>query len=151
MGVLRKTASIATLGVVNFRSKKERLARAERALTEVSSARKAEKLARQVAESGLSKVEGELHRLSKAEAKAARQLRRLRRRRPVKRAERLTEVLASVPVQERVSHAREAFGDVADEGRKRGRRAKKAARRAAKELRAGAERAMDQGRAALQS
>ena len=38
MGMIRKTMSIGTLGLVSFRSKKERLARAEAALNDTQSA-----------------------------------------------------------------------------------------------------------------
>lgn len=153
MGVIRKTASIATLGVVNFRSKKERLARAERAA-------ELEHHARQVAESGFARVEGELRRLTKAETKAARQLARLRRNRKVRRADQLTRMLAAVQpqVHDGVETARHAVSEMADAGRKRGRKARKAAKRAskdlrasAKDLRASAKSAIDHGRAAMQS
>ena len=35
MGVIRKTASVGTLGLINFRSKKEKLHRTERKLEHV--------------------------------------------------------------------------------------------------------------------
>ena len=80
MGVIRKTMSIGTLGIINFRSKKEKLERAEKAMADVMKERDAEHLARSVAESGFSKVEAELRRLSSAEMKASKQLARLRKR-----------------------------------------------------------------------
>src|SRR5688500_2129818 len=124
MGVIRKTASIGTLGLINFRSKKERLARAERGY-------EAEHLAREVAEAGFSTVAGELRKLTSKEAKAARQLARLRRSRKVRRADRLSRMLAAAQpqVREGVEVARHAMSDAVDAGRKRGRRARKAARR----------------------
>lgn len=135
MGIIRKTASISTLGLVNFRSKKEKLTRAERAL-------QAEHLAREVAERGLSNVGTELRRLSDAEAKAAKQLARLRRRsRRVRKAERLSVLAGAQPLMH----------DVAAKSRQHGRKARKAAGKAAHEVRVGAENAMEQARSALSS
>jgi hypothetical protein len=156
MGVIRKTMSIGTLGIVNFRSKKEKLARAERAMSDAMSARDAEHLAREVAESGFSKVEAELKRLSASEAKAAKQLARLRKRsRRVRKAERLSGVLsaASPMVQDRMDSARSTMQGVAKTGRKHGRKARKAARGAAKrashDIRVGAEKVLGEARAVL--
>ncbi len=128
MGAIRKTMSVGTLGVVNFRGKKELL---ERAL-----------------------IEAELRRLNDAETKAAKQLARLRRRsRRVRKAERLSALLPSAPpaVAETLESARESIKDTAHQGRRRGRRARKAAKQAAHDLRVGAERALDDARAALSS
>ena len=147
MGMIRKAASIGTLGMINFRSKKERLARAERE-------RDAEHLARSVAESGFTKVEKELRRLSGNEAKAAKQLARLRRRsRKVRKYEALNRMLSTAQpaVKDGVESARHMATEVAVEGRKRGRKAAKSARKAAKELRASAEHAVGQARGALGS
>src|SRR6476646_7616225 len=111
MGVIRKTASISTLGLVNFRSKKEKLRRAERQLG-------AEQLARSVAEDGFSKVEKELKRLSGNEAKAAKQLARLRRGRKVRKAETLSTFLsAAQPV------VKDSMQTMRKESAKRGRKA----------------------------
>ncbi|MEY2399465.1 MAG: hypothetical protein QOJ00_2639 [Actinomycetota bacterium] len=157
MGVIRKTASISTLGMINFRSKKEKLQRAERAL-------EAEHLARSVAESGFARVEGELKRLTKAEAKAAKQLTRLRRNRKVRKADRLTAILnaaqpmvkaAQPVVKDGMDTARSTMTDVAKQSRKHGKRAGKAASRAAErashEVKRGAERAMTEARSAISS
>jgi len=134
MGVIRKTASIGTLGMVNFRSKKEKLNRAERA-------RDAEHLAREVAEASFSRVEGELRRLSSAETKAARQLARLRKRsRRVRKADRLTAML---------NQATPALHDGMKVARKHGRRARKAAERATHRVRVGAEKALDEARSVM--
>ena len=145
MGVIRKTASIGTLGIINFRSKKEKLERAEKALMQ-------EHAARQAAENGLHAVGSELRRLSDAEMKAARQLARLRRRsRKVRKADRLTAMLntAQPVVQDGVESARQAMHTMADKGRKQGRRARKAAKRGAQDLRKGAEKAIDDARSAM--
>ena len=139
MGIIRKTASISTLGLVNFRSKKEKLHRAERQLD-------AEQLARSVAESGFTTVSKELKRLSGNEAKAAKQLARLRRSRKVRKAETLTTFLAAAqPV------VKDSMQTMRKESAKRGRKAAKAARRTAKDLRATAESAVDTARTALSS
>lgn len=53
MGMMRKTLSVATLGMVSFRSKGERLARAEAALADAEEERAAEALARAEAEHAL--------------------------------------------------------------------------------------------------
>src|SRR5436305_12324733 len=144
MGVIRKTASISTLGLVNFRSKKEKLQRAEQKLD-------AEHLARSVAEAGFSKIDKELRRLSGKEAKAARQLARLRRSRKVRRAETLSNLLAAAQpvVKEGMETARSAASELRAESAKRGRKAAKAARRTAKDLRVTAEHAVDNARTAL--
>ena len=125
MGVIRKTASIGTLGMINFRSKKEKLRRAERITRDALSERDAEHLAREVAESGFAQVKTELRRLSSAEEKAAKQLARLRRRsRKVRKADRLSAMLntAEPVVRDGMKAARTTMHEVAVEGRKRGRR-----------------------------
>lgn len=146
MGVIRKTASVGTLGLVNFRSKKEKLRRAESALD-------AEHLARSVAESGFARVESELRRLSKAEVKASKQLARLRRSRKVRKADRLTSMLSSAQpvVRDGVETAKTAMGKAAVQGRKHGKRARKAAKRASHDVRVGAEKAIGDARSALNS
>src|SRR6476660_3502317 len=50
MGVMRKTLSVGTLGVVSFRSKKERLRRAERSQRDAEAFLEAEHAARVAAE-----------------------------------------------------------------------------------------------------
>ena len=136
MGVIRKTTSIGTLGMVNFRSKKEKLRRAERALD-------SEHAAREAAESNVSRAESELRRMSDAESKAARQLARLRKRsRKVRKADRLTAMLNT---------ATPAVKDGMKAARKHGRRARRAAQRASHEVRVGAEKVVDEARSALTS
>ena len=156
MGVIRKTVSIGTLGIVNFRSKKEKLRRAEKAMGEAMKARDAEHLARSVAESGFSKVEAELRRLTDAEMKASKQLARLRKRsRRVRKAERLSGLLSSATptMQDRVGSAKSTMQDVAKQSRKHGRKARKAASaaatRASHDLRVGAEKVLGEARAVL--
>ena len=134
MGAIRKTASIGTVGIVNFRSKKEKLARTERALLQ-------EHAAREAAEQGLRTVGTELRRLSKSELKAAHQLSRLRRRsRKVRKADRLTAMLNT---------AQPVMHDGMEAARKHGRRARKAAKRGVHEVRKGAEKAVDEARSVM--
>lgn len=145
MGVIRKTMSIGTLGIINFRSKKEKLERAEKAMADVMKERDAEHLARSVAESGFSKVEAELRRLSSAEMKASKQLARLRKRsRRVRKAERLNGILAGATpmVQDRMATARK-------QGRKARKAARTAAKRASHDIRVGAEKVLGEARSAL--
>lgn len=157
MGVIRKTASVSTLGLINFRSKKEKLRRLERE-------RDAEHLARSVAETGFARVEGELKRLSKAEAKAAKQLSRLRRNRKVRKADRLSALLSAAQpvvkaaqpmVKTGVESTRSTMHDVAKQSRKHSKRARKAAivaaERASHEMKRGAERAMTEARSVISS
>lgn len=115
MGAIRKTASVATLGMINFRSKKEKLARARRSERAAVADRDAEHLAREVAESSFERVEHELRRLTTAEMKAARQLSRLRRRsRRVRKAERLNGLLGATEpkVHEGIESARSTMKDL---------------------------------------
>ncbi|MDP1792809.1 MAG: hypothetical protein Q8K63_01620 [Acidimicrobiales bacterium] len=140
--------SIGTLGLVNFRSKKEKLARAEAALG-------AEHIARTVAESSISKVEAELRRLTGAEQKAAKQLAKLRRSRKVRKAETLSTLLAGATptVKDGMQTARSTVSDMTTKGRKHGRKARKAARSAAvkasHDIRVGAEKVLCEARAVL--
>ncbi len=155
MGVIRKTMSIGTLGLVNFRSKKEKLARAHTAMATAVADRDAEHLAREVAESSFSKVEAELRRLTGAEAKAAKQLARLRRSRKVKKAETLSGMLAAATpgMKDGMQSARATVSDMTTKGRKHGRKARKAARSAATkashDIRVGAEKVLGEARAVL--
>jgi len=150
MGVIRKTASVGTLGLVNFRSKKEKLRRAE-------FARDAEHRAREIAESGFARAESELKRLSKSEAKAAKKLAKLRKNRKVRKADRLATLLdaAQPVVKSGMETTRHTMHDVAKKSRKHGRRARKATREAAEhashEMRRGAERVAAEARSVMSS
>jgi len=134
MGVIRKTASIGTLGIINFRSKKEKLRRSE-------AARAAEHVARETAEHGFAEAKTELRRLTSSEAKASKQLARLRKRsRKVRKADRLEALLNS---------AQPVMHDGVTMAKKHGKRARRVAERASHEVKRGAERAVDQVREAL--
>lgn len=60
MGVVRKTLSVGTLGLVPFRSKQEQLDRAEQAMLKLEEARELTELARARAETRASVAEHEL-------------------------------------------------------------------------------------------
>jgi hypothetical protein len=57
MGMIRKTASISTLGLISFRSKKERLRRAEAAHREAADDLAAEQAARAAADKRVAEAE----------------------------------------------------------------------------------------------
>ena len=118
MGMIRKTISVGTLGAVSFRSKKERLRRAERAQREAEASLEGEHAARVAAEGRVAVVEKDSKRRS-------------RRR---KQAETL---IALEPiVRSGVKRARAKRGEVTEQGRKAGRRARKAAKRSARKAKA---------------
>jgi hypothetical protein len=74
MGLIRKTVSISTLGLVPFRSKRERLRRAEAAQQEASSELAAEQAARAAADERVAAAEKRAEQaelLALHEAKAA--------------------------------------------------------------------------------
>ncbi len=126
MGMVRKTVSLGTLGVINFRSKNEKLVRAEKALA------KAER------------------RLEKA--KAQRQVKKTGRKgRRVRKAERLNSLLsvATPAVEDVIGAATEKMKSAAHQGRTRGRSARKAARKASHEIRVGAEKALGEVRSEM--
>ena len=69
MGLIRKSLSVGTLGIVSFRSKKERLARAERSQHVAEASLAEEHVARTAAEARVGRAERHARR---ATAKAAR-------------------------------------------------------------------------------
>ncbi len=129
MGMIRKTLSVSTLGVVSFRSKKERLARADRALRKAEHELDREHTSRVVAETRISAAE---HRLKHATADAERASKRLERS---KRNDR------------RAALVREIVEDMQPVGRK----AAKAARRSARDAKVGAKRSLKQAKVAASS
>ena len=130
MGVIRKTLSIGTLGVVSFRSKKEQLRRAERSQRGAEMALEAEHSARLAAEDRITKAEKRLKRANAEAAQAATRLeeakRRDRRTRRTRRKDRAAEVRATLEpmVRSGVENVRHAGADAT----KRGRRASRHAR-----------------------
>jgi hypothetical protein len=87
MGIIRKTASISTLGLVSFRSKKELLKRAEKDRNEAQAELAQAKLARDVLDERVSATEKRAHRAelqALQQAKKAEGAKRKQRRRAKK-------------------------------------------------------------------
>ena len=76
MGLIRKTLSVGTFGVVSFRSKKEKLRRAERSQHDAEASLEEEHAARVAAED---RVSGSEKRAKRASAQAAHTAKRLER------------------------------------------------------------------------
>jgi hypothetical protein len=139
MGLVRKTVSIGTLGLVSFRSKKEKLRRADRARQDAEIALEQEHDAREAAELRVAAAD---KRVKHAAAEAARSTRQLQKEKKEKKAKRATRrarrraamndlLASSEPIARGGADAvRSAGTDAAKRGRKAGRRARKAARRA---------------------
>lgn len=106
MGMIRKTLSVGTLGLVSFRSKSEKLGRSEAKLGAMSAGLDSEHAAREEAESRATAAETQL-KAAKHEAAAAR-----------KQASRL---------RKRSKHSATLAG-VSDAGKKLGRKGKRAAK-----------------------
>ena len=116
MGLIRKTLSVGTLGTVSFRSKKERLRRAEASLER-------EHAARSAAEARIGDAESRVKRASAEAASASRRLERSKRRRR-RNAETVGDVISGLEPMIRTARA-----DVTERGRRAGRRGRKAAKR----------------------
>jgi hypothetical protein len=131
MGLIRKTVSVGTLGVVPFRSKKEKLRRAERARLEAEDALEREHSAREEAEVRIAAAEKRVKNAIAEASRTAHRLEKVKRHRR-RRAAALTDALAGAEpiVRSGVRTARSAGSDAAKRGRKAGRRARKAAARA---------------------
>jgi hypothetical protein len=131
MGLIRKTCSIGTFGIVPYRSKKEKLRRAERARLAAEAALQREHQAREAAEVRIAAAEKRVKQSIAEAARTAHRLEKVKRHRR-RRTAALTEVLASAEpiVRSGVQTARSAGGDAAERGRKAGRRARKAAMKA---------------------
>lgn len=141
MGVIRKTLSISTLGIIDFRSKKEQLRRAEKAQRSARAELAGEQAARAAADRRIAAAErrarqAELVALQQAKkAEVASGKRRDRRRAKANQAIDAIEefVTSNAPVLE--EHAKDL-----------GRRGRKAAAKAAKQAEAAAEKASKQAR-----
>lgn len=141
MGLIRKTVSISTLGIVPFRSKKERLRRAESAYRKATDELETEQQARVEADRRVSAAEkrARLAELTAIhEARAAAKAKRRARGRKAKRAASVEQRLAAL-----VESAQPAVMATAEQAGRRGRsaakRASKASRRAAARARHEAE------------
>ncbi len=136
MGVVRKTMSVGTLGVVKFRSKKEKLRRAERSRRDAEVALEREHSARAAAEERISAAEKRVLRALADAGQAAKQLDKSKKKqskhqtkRRHRRAEKVSELLASAEPMVRTTFesARSASSDAGARGRKVCRRARKEA------------------------
>ena len=123
MGLIRKTLSIGTLGAVSFRSKKEKLRRAETSLEH-------ERAGRLAAEARITNAE---KRVRRAQAEAERAGKRLdkRKQRRHRTSEHVAEALAGVgpAVRSGIESTHGTRVEVAERSRRAGRRAGKAAKR----------------------
>ena len=130
MGMVRKTLSIGTLGVVSFRSKKEKLRRADRSRLDAEIALELEHDAREAAEARIAAAE---KRVKHATAEAARNAAKLKK---VKRRDRRRAAIgdllrdAEPAVRSGADAVRSAGSEAATRGRKAGKKAGKRARKA---------------------
>ena len=151
MGLIRKTVSVATLGVVPFRSKKEKLRRAESARRKAETDLERERTARAEADHRVQEAKrrvraAELESLHEAKRAAKARGRRGRRRAKEARTvlERLGEMVDSAQpvVEERARVAAEKAGKVSRRAAARAQKeATRAADRARKEAKEGRKRA----------
>jgi hypothetical protein len=141
MGLIRKTASISTLGLVSFRSKKERLRRAEAAFRKAADELEHEQQARSEADRRVTVAERRARQAELAalhEAKAAAKARGRARGRRARRAAAVEHRLgAMVEAAQPVVTAKAE--EVGRRGRAAARRAGKVSRRAAARARHQAE------------
>lgn len=132
MGLIRKSLSVGTFGFVAFRSKKEKLRRAERSQRAAETSLQDEHAARVAAESGML-VAGKRARRARADAAhTAKRLERSKRRsRRHGKGETLLGAFGSVEpiVRNAMESAQSTSADAAERSRKAGRRARKAASR----------------------
>jgi len=138
MGIIRKTASVGTLGIISFRSKKERLRRSEKARASAEEALDTEHRARLVAEARGTVADKKVRRATVAAEKAARKLESARQKSGRSRkAKKLAALMATAEplVRSGFESARSASHEAADRGRTRGRKARKSAKKAAKVMR----------------
>lgn len=132
MGMMRKTFSVGTLGLVSFRSNKELLRRAERSRRSAQTSLESERAARAAAED---RIVGAETRVKHATAEADRAAKRLeqskRKRRRDRKAETMTAVIAGIEpiVRSQMKSARVASAEASRKTRKAGRRARKATKR----------------------
>lgn len=133
MGVIRKTLSISTLGIINFRSKKEQLRRAEKAHRAARAELEGEQAARSAADKRIAAADkrarqAELLALQQAKrADVARDKRRDRRRAAASQAREAIEGLVTTNLPAMEERAKDL-----------GRRGRKAASKATKQAEAAA-------------
>lgn len=148
MGLVRKTLSIGTLGVVSFRSKKDKLRRAERARHDAELALADEHDARETAEIRIAAAEKRLKQATGEAARTANQLEKEKgkRKRRRSRSTAISGLLAGAEpiVRGGVDSARSVGTDAAKRGRKAGRKAGRRARKAATRATTATREAIDQ-------
>jgi hypothetical protein len=138
MGLVRKTFSVATLGVVSFRSKKEKLRRAERSRCDAERDLERERSARETAERRIAAAEERVKHATGEASRAARRLEKVKKKEKAERGRRRRRALggmlaaAEPSVRSGTHAARDASVDAGRAGRRAGRRARKAASRAAR-------------------
>ena len=160
MGMIRKTLSIGTLGLVSFRSKKEKLARSQATTAQVAAERDLERAARLDAETRAATAHVQLKLAKREAAVASKQAAKLRKRgKRGKRAKRSTPLAdvggaltsavksAEPAVRSGVESAQHLAHDAAVAGRKFGKRARK---QATPVLKSGAESAQQLAHAAAE-
>ena len=84
MGLVRKTLSVATLGAVSFRSKKEKLRRAERALRDAEGDLARERSTRETAERRIGAAEERVKHATAQASHAATRLEKVKRKQKAK-------------------------------------------------------------------
>jgi len=149
MGLIRKTLSVGTLGMVAFRSKTERLERADLARRRAQDALERADAARDDAVRRVATAEERAEHADAVAAKATRRLKRASKRgRRARNADRLARVVATAEpiVRSTLESAQTVGHEAAERGLVRGRRARKAAKRAANEARKSAAHAADEAK-----
>jgi hypothetical protein len=143
MGLVRKTFSVGTLGLVSFRSKKEKLRRAEGARNDAELALEEEHHAREHAEVRVAAAEKRVKHATAEAARTAHKLEKEKTKRRKRRAAVVSELVAGAEpiVRSGVEGARSAGSDAAKRGRKAGRGAAKHGRKAGRRARRAAARA----------
>ena len=139
MGLIRKTLSVGTLGVVSFRGKKEKLRRAERSQRDAETALEQEHAARASAEDRIAAAEKRVKKAHADAADVAKQLEKTKRssrhaRKSGSKTKFVAEMISAAEpiVRSQIETARHAGGEALERGRKSSRRARKHAERTAK-------------------
>ena len=149
MGLVRKSLSVATLGVVSFRSKKEKLRRSERSRQDAEALLEHEHAARVAAEARIADAKKRVKVAIEDAAHARKQLDQSKRReRRARKAERAQLVASAEPiVRSGVESARHAGKEAAVRGRRARKRARKAVDASARKLDKSARRSMKKAKA----
>jgi hypothetical protein len=140
MGLVRKTFSVATLGIVSFRSKKEQLRRADKYRQDAEKVLAKERAARESAERRIATAEERVKHAIGEAAQVAQRLEKANRKRKAKGGRRRAGALAGVLAA--ADHAaREAGAEAGRAGRRAGKAATHATHTATKQTRRSLKRA----------